>query len=132
MVGLRRPASICGEHSEVPIHGHRAMFGAHLPLATQVGLGFVAWQKLARLAGADHLHTNGISNKFYESDEEVLASIAAVRAPLLGDYPTVPVLSSGQWGGLAHATYARGRHDRPAGARRWRHPRSSRRARPPA
>ena len=43
---------------------------------------FRAWQKLARLCGADHLHTNGISNKFYESDAEVLASIAAVRAPL--------------------------------------------------
>ena len=57
-------------------------------------------------AGVDHLHTNGISNKFYESDAEVLDSIAAVREPLLGQTPTVPVLSSGQWAGLAHATYA--------------------------
>ena len=78
-------------------------------------------------SGADHLHTNGISNKFYESDAEVLDSIAAVREPLLGLTPTVPVLSSGQWGGLAHATYAAVGHDRPARARRRRHPRSSRR-----
>jgi ribulose-bisphosphate carboxylase large chain len=92
-------------HSEVPIHGHRAMFGA-FGRSEQVGIGFRAWQKLARLAGADHLHTNGISNKFYETDEQVLDSIAAVREPLLGLTPTVPVLSSGQWGGLAHATYA--------------------------
>lgn len=91
-------------HAEVPIHGHRAMLGA-VNRSDQVGIGFGAWQKLARLAGADHLHTNGISNKFYETDEEVLASIAAVRTPLLGLTPTVPVLSSGQWGGLAHATY---------------------------
>ncbi|MVA74690.1 ribulose 1,5-bisphosphate carboxylase [Auraticoccus sp. F435] len=91
-------------HAEVPIHGHRAMFGA-INRSAQVGIGFRAWQQLARLSGVDHLHTNGISNKFFESDEEVLDSIAAVRQPLLGGYPTVPVLSSGQWAGLAHATY---------------------------
>lgn len=91
-------------HAEVPIHGHRTMLGA-LMRSEQVGIGFRAWQKIARLSGADHLHTNGISNKFYESDAEVLDSIAAVREPLLGVVPTVPVLSSGQWGGLAHATY---------------------------
>ncbi|WP_194410380.1 RuBisCO large subunit C-terminal-like domain-containing protein [Microbacterium cremeum] len=92
-------------HAEVPIHGHRAMLGA-FNRSEQVGIGFRAWQKLARLAGADHLHTNGISNKFYETDAQVLDSIAAVREPLLGLTPTVPVLSSGQWGGLAHATYS--------------------------
>jgi ribulose-bisphosphate carboxylase large chain len=91
--------------ARVPIHGHRTMFGA-ISRSEQVGFSFRAWQKLARLSGADHLHTNGISNKFYESDAEVLDSIEAVREPLLGLTPTVPVLSSGQWGGLAHATYS--------------------------
>ena len=91
--------------SVVPIHGHRAMFGA-LGRSPQIGIAFQAWQKIARLSGADHLHTNGISNKFYETDAEVLASIAAVRTPLRGLTSTLPVLSSGQWGGLAHATYA--------------------------
>ena len=90
--------------SAVPIHAHRAMLGA-ISRSQQVGIAYRAWQKLARLSGADHLHTNGISNKFYESDAEVLDSIAAVREPLLGLTPTLPVLSSGQWAGLAHATY---------------------------
>ena len=89
--------------SSVPIHGHRAMFGA-FSRSEQLGIGFRAWQKLVRLCGADHLHTNGISNKFYETDDQVLDSIAAVREPLLGLTSTVPVLSSGQWAGLAHAT----------------------------
>lgn len=93
------------ERGELPIHGHRAMFGA-FSRSPQLGIDFNAFQKLARLAGVDHLHTNGISNKFYESDEQVLASIAAVRRPLLGGYSTFPVLSSGQSAGLAHATYA--------------------------
>lgn len=92
-------------HAEVPIHGHRAMLGA-IARSDQIGISFRAWQQLARLSGADHLHTNGISNKFYETDAEVLDSIAAVRTPLLGLTSTVPVLSSGQWAGLAHATYA--------------------------
>ncbi|GAB3601558.1 RuBisCO large subunit C-terminal-like domain-containing protein [Microbacterium tumbae] len=92
-------------HAAVPIHGHRTMLGG-IMRSGQLGIGFRAWQKIARLSGADHLHTNGISNKFYETDAEVLDSIAAVREPLLGIAPTVPVLSSGQWGGLAHATYA--------------------------
>ena len=52
--------------AQVPIHGHRAMFGA-ISRSEQVGFSFRAWQKLARLSGADHLHTNGISNKFYEN-----------------------------------------------------------------
>lgn len=92
-------------HTEVPIHGHRTMLGSVIR-SEQLGIGFRAWQKIVRLSGADHLHTNGISNKFYETDAEVLDSIAAVRTPLLGVTPTVPVLSSGQWGGLVHATYA--------------------------
>lgn len=91
-------------HTEVPIHGHRTMIGS-LIRSEQLGMSYRVWQKIARLSGADHLHTNGISNKFYETDEEVLASISAVREPLLGITPTVPVLSSGQWAGLAHATY---------------------------
>jgi ribulose 1,5-bisphosphate carboxylase large subunit-like protein len=29
----------------------------------------VAWQKLWRLAGVDHMHVNGIANKFQEDDD---------------------------------------------------------------
>jgi ribulose-bisphosphate carboxylase large chain len=90
--------------SELPIHGHRAMIGAQMR-HPKLGIDFVAFQKLARLAGADHLHTNGFNNKFYESDDEVLTSIRAVQEPFLGGYEILPVLSSGQWAGLAPLTY---------------------------
>ncbi|GAA3865054.1 ribulose-bisphosphate carboxylase large subunit family protein [Tessaracoccus defluvii] len=92
-------------HSQVAIHGHRTMFGA-ITRSPQVGIHFRAYQKLARLSGVDHLHTNGLHNKFYESDAEVIAAITDVRTPLLGGNVTVPVLSSGQWAGVAHETYA--------------------------
>jgi ribulose-bisphosphate carboxylase large chain len=93
------------ERAELPIHGHRAMFGA-FARSPQLGIAFRVFQKLARLAGVDHLHTNGIANKFYETDAEVVASITDVRAPLLGGYHVVPVLSSGQTPAIAGRTFA--------------------------
>lgn len=93
------------QHCELPIHGHRTMFGA-FSRSPQLGIDFQVFQKLSRLAGSDHVHTNGISNKFYESDAQVLRSIEAVRTPMLGGFEALPVLSSGQSAGLAHHTYA--------------------------
>ncbi|MFI5696365.1 RuBisCO large subunit C-terminal-like domain-containing protein [Kribbella sp. NPDC051586] len=107
MVGLAG-LEYLSRRTQLPIHGHRAMYGAYAR-SPQLGIDYNVWQKLARLAGADHLHTNGFANKFYETDDEVLASISAVRAPLLGGYETLPVLSSAQTPGLAHLTYERTR-----------------------
>ncbi|MBS1860338.1 MAG: ribulose 1,5-bisphosphate carboxylase [Actinobacteria bacterium] len=91
--------------AEVPIHGHRAGLGA-LGRCPRLGIGFRAWQKLARVCGADHLHANGPGNKFYESDAEALACIGDLREPLFGG-DCLPVVSSGQWAGTAAATYER-------------------------
>lgn len=92
---------------QLPIHGHRngwGMYGRH-PL---LGVEFTAWQKLWRLAGADHLHVNGLQNKFCESDESVTRSIKACLAPMFrADDAAMPVVSSGQWGGQAPETYRR-------------------------
>jgi len=96
--------SLLREHSQLPIHGHRAMIGA-LMRHPALGIDFRAYQKLARLAGADHLHTNGMNNKFYETNEEVAASVQAVLTPMFGAYESLPVLSSGQWAGTAPVTY---------------------------
>jgi ribulose-bisphosphate carboxylase large chain len=57
------------------------------------------------MAGADHIHTNGIRNKFCEPDESVLASISACLDPQGGGYPVMPVVSSGQWAEQANDTY---------------------------
>jgi len=63
--------------------------------------------KIWRLAGVDHLHVNGIGNKFSESDESVIRSARAVLTPLFEDYPALamPVFSSGQTIWQAHPTY---------------------------
>ncbi|MEQ7127740.1 RuBisCO large subunit C-terminal-like domain-containing protein [Actinopolymorpha sp. B11F2] len=103
LIGLAGLAHL-RRHSELPIHGHRAMVGLYTR-DPQLGIDFVAFQKLARLAGVDHLHTNGIGNKFYESDQDVMTSIQAVQQPLWGGYFTLPVLSSGQVPGLAPQTF---------------------------
>lgn len=93
------------QYSEVPIHGHRNQWGM-LTRSPLLGIEFTAYQKLCRLAGADHLHVNGLNSKFYESNDSVVRSIAACSEPLLGGYSTMPVVSSAQWAGTAPATYA--------------------------
>jgi ribulose-bisphosphate carboxylase large chain len=91
-------------NSSIPIHAHRAgwgMFTRHPSL----GISFRAYQKLWRLAGIDQIHIGGVQSKFFESDESVIESARDCLAPL-GDLRAImPVISSGQWGGQAPATY---------------------------
>jgi len=104
-VGLPGVAAL-RRHSQLPIHGHRNGWGM-LSRCPALGISFIAAQKLWRLAGADHLHTNGLRNKFAEEDDSVVASARACLAPLLGGRPAMPVLASGQWAGQAPDTYQR-------------------------
>jgi len=102
LVELRR-------HTAVAIHGHRNGWGL-LGRSADIAVSFVAWQKLWRLAGVDHLHCNGIANKFWESDESAIASARECLKPMF-DVPgkgceIMPVLSSGQTARQAPPTYA--------------------------
>jgi ribulose-bisphosphate carboxylase large chain len=94
-------------HSQLPIHAHRAGWGA-LTRCPALGFDYAPWQQLWRLAGADHLHVNGLRNKFAESDESVIAAARAVLAPIGPHAPmaAMPVFSSGQTGLQAAGTYA--------------------------
>lgn len=94
------------KYSELPIHGHRNQWGA-MTRSPWLGMEFSAYQKLCRLAGVDHLHTNGLNNKFFESNESVLKSVKACLTPMLGGLTVMPVLSSGQWAGQAVESYQR-------------------------
>jgi ribulose-bisphosphate carboxylase large chain len=100
MTALRR-------HAALPIHAHRNGWGA-LSRHPALGWDYAPWQQLWRLAGADHLHVNGLGNKFSESDASVIAAARAVLAPLWPDAPmhAMPVFSSGQTGLVAAATMA--------------------------
>ena len=91
-------------HSRLPIHGHRCGFGA-LNRSPLLGMEFRAYHKFWRLLGIDHIHTNGLRNKFYESDDSVVRSIRACYEPLHGGNYILPVLGSGQWAGQAVDTY---------------------------
>jgi ribulose-bisphosphate carboxylase large chain len=92
-------------YSQLPIHGHRNGWGA-LTRHPALGFDFMAYQKLWRLAGVDHLHVNGLRGKFWEPDESVIDSARACLEPFAGTQPIVPVFSSGQWGGQAPDMYA--------------------------
>jgi 3-oxoisoapionate-4-phosphate transcarboxylase/hydrolase len=93
-------------HAELPIHAHRNGWGA-LSRHPLLGWSYVAWQKIWRLAGADHMHVNGLANKFAESDESVLESARACLTPLFAEKPCIamPVFSSGQTARQAAGTY---------------------------
>ena len=99
MTALRR-------HSALPIHAHRAGWG-FLSRSPALGWDFAAWQPFWRLAGVDHLHVNGLRNKFSDSDETVIAAARSVIQPLFKDQAmaAVPVFSSAQTGLQAHDTF---------------------------
>ena len=92
--------------AQVPIHAHRNGWG-YLNRHPLLGWSYPAWQKIWRLAGADHLHVNGLSNKFAEADDSVIASARACLTPLFADQPlmAMPVFSSGQTAAVVEATY---------------------------
>ena len=94
-------------HAQLPIHGHRAGWG-WLSRCPALGWDYAPWQQIQRLAGADHLHVNGLANKFSEPDDSVIAAARAVLKPLFADVPmaAMPVFSSGQTGLQAPGTYA--------------------------
>lgn len=95
-------------HAQVAIHGHRngwGMFGR----SHATGMSFIAYQKFWRLAGIDHVHVNGLRNKFCEDDASVIASARECLTPM---FPAphkgceiMPVFSSGQSASQAPETY---------------------------
>jgi len=95
-------------HSQLPIHGHRNGWGM-LGRSPAIGMSFIAFQKLWRLAGIDHTHVNGIDNKFCEENESVIASARECLTPMF-EPPSpgcevMPVFSSGQSAQQAAATF---------------------------
>jgi ribulose-bisphosphate carboxylase large chain len=99
MVELRR-------HSELAIHAHRNGWG-YLSRHPMLGWSYPAWAKIWRLAGADHMHVNGIRNKFCEPDESVIAAAKSLLEPMWDTKPctVMPVFSSGQSAAQAVDTY---------------------------
>jgi len=96
------------KHSRVAIHGHRNGWGM-LGRSSAIGMSFVAYQKFWRLAGVDHLHVNGLQNKFCEDDSSVIASARECLTPMFAvpgrGCEVMPVFSSGQSARQAPETF---------------------------
>lgn len=101
LVALRR-------HAHVAIHGHRNGWGM-LGRSHATGMSFIAFQKFWRLAGIDHVHVNGLRNKFCEDDASVTASARECLTPMFAaphkGCEIMPVFSSGQSAAQAPDTY---------------------------
>ncbi len=91
---------------QLPIHAHRNGWG-YLARHPLLGWSYIAWQKIWRLAGADHMHVNGIGNKFAEEDSSCIASARECLTPMFASKPctVMPVFSSAQTVRQAPATY---------------------------
>jgi ribulose-bisphosphate carboxylase large chain len=74
------------DEADLPIHAHRNGWGA-LSRCPQLGFDYEAYQTFWRLAGVDHMHVNGLRNKFCESDESVIASARECQTPIASDVP---------------------------------------------
>ncbi|GAB1583664.1 ribulose-bisphosphate carboxylase large subunit family protein [Phyllobacterium phragmitis] len=95
-------------HTDLPIHGHRNGWGL-FSRSPDIGISFIAWQKFWRIAGVDHLHVNGLRNKFSEDGASSIASAKECLTPLFDgdkDYTVMPVFSSGQSAEQIEDTYA--------------------------
>ncbi|WP_298209230.1 ribulose-bisphosphate carboxylase large subunit family protein [Acidovorax sp.] len=93
--------------SQLPIHAHRNGWG-YLSRHPMLGWSFVAWSKIWRLVGVDHMHVNGLANKFSEADESVIEAAQSCLTPLFPNKPctVMPVFSSGQGVKQVPGTYA--------------------------
>jgi len=103
-VGLAGVARL-RKHAQLPIHGHRNGWGVYAR-HPMIGMEYAAYSTFYRLAGADHLHCNGLRNKFCEPDDSVVASARRCLTPLFGKR-VMPVIASGQWAGQAPETHRR-------------------------
>jgi ribulose-bisphosphate carboxylase large chain len=94
--------------SSIAIHGHRNGWGIY-GRSPAIGMSYIAYQKFWRLAGVDHMHVNGLQNKFCEDDSSVIASARECLKPMFAvkgrGCEIMPVFSSGQSARQAPATF---------------------------
>lgn len=92
--------------TDLMIHGHRA----GQPLYTRqpaLGIDERVWQLLWRLAGVDHLIVCGPDNKYWETNAQASATIAACLAPIRDDSDRVlPAVAAGQGAAQIPVVYA--------------------------
>jgi len=79
---------------KLALHGHRAGHAAFTrPERHGVSMRVIA--KLARIAGIDQLHVGSAVGKMAEQREQVLENIEALKMPMKGIKPAIPVASGG-------------------------------------
>lgn len=79
---------------KLALHGHRAGHAAFTrPERHGVSMKVIA--KLARIAGIDQLHVGSAVGKMAEQREQVLENIEALKMPMKGIKPAMPVASGG-------------------------------------
>lgn len=96
------------KRAQLPIQGHRNGWGL-LTRCPSLGWDFSPYNKIWRLMGVDHMHVNGLRNKYWEPDASVIEAIKDCTTPIFKKEDRVfPVIGSAQWAGQAPDTYRLG------------------------
>jgi ribulose-bisphosphate carboxylase large chain len=101
--------NVLRRNTSLAIHAHRNGWGMY-SRSPAIGMSYIAYQKFWRLVGVDHMHVNGLKNKFCEDDESVIASARECLTPMFSNpgrgCEIMPVFSSGQSARQAPGTFA--------------------------
>ena len=90
--------------SKLPIMGHFA--GEAISSRMQYfGVHTVVWTKLLRLAGCDMIGLSGFGERMHNTDEEVLANVAACLAPMGQISTSLPIPGGSDWAGSLPRVY---------------------------
>jgi ribulose-bisphosphate carboxylase large chain len=87
------------------IHGHRAGHAAFTKNPKH-GVSMKVIAKLARMTGVDQLHVGTVVGKMFETKEDVLGNIEALRTSMNGLKQVLPVASGGLHPGLVPSLVA--------------------------
>jgi ribulose-bisphosphate carboxylase large chain len=82
------------QHLELVIHAHRAGHAAFTKNPKH-GIAMRPIAKIARIIGVDQLHVGTVVGKMSETKQEVIENIEALKMPMDGIAPVLPVASGG-------------------------------------
>lgn len=97
-VGFSALQTLRNEDLDLVIHAHRAMHGA-ITKNPKHGISMKVLAKLLRTVGVDQLHVGTVVGKMFESKEEVLENLEALKGEMSGLKKVMPVASGGLWAG---------------------------------
>jgi ribulose-bisphosphate carboxylase large chain len=92
--GFSAVQTLRDQNYNLAVHAHRAGHAA-LTKNPKHGIAMRPLAKISRIIGVDQLHVGTVVGKMFETKEEVLDNVRALKEPMGGLKPVLPVASGG-------------------------------------